>query len=133
MSLEQIHVVEIPLDVPVELPVPEFAVGTGSSTPWTIVLMPEATVDKNHLLVSGKYEIRGSRKIPTVQSKSESESMRDFANSNFRRRVATSYATHQSTSLARRKVVRHVGISVCGSLLVQLYTRHGRAGVYGFR
>ena len=133
VSLEQMHVIEIPLDVPVEFPVPEFTVGTGSSAPWTIVLMPEATVDENYLLVLGKYKIRSSRKIPTVQSKSESESMRDFANSNFRRCVATSYATHQPSSLDRRKVVRHVGISVCGSPLVQLYTLHWRTGGYSFR
>ena len=118
-SLEQIHVVDIPLDIPVEFPVPEFAIGVGSPTPWTIMLVPEATVDKNYLLVLGKYKIRSSRKIPTMQSKSVSESMRDFANSNFRRCVATSYATHQSTSLDRRKVVRHVGISACGSPLVR--------------
>ena len=115
VSLEQIHVVDIPLDVPVELPVPEFAVGSGSSAPWTIVLMPEATVDENYLLVSGKYKVRCSRKIPAVQPKSESESMRDFTHSNFRHCVAASYATHQPTPLGRRKVVRHVGISVCGS------------------
>ena len=126
-SLEQIHVVDIPLDIPVEFPIPEFAVGTWSSTPWTIVLVPEAAVNKNHLLVSGKYKIRSSRKIPAVQSKSESESMRDFANSNFRRCVATSHATHQSTALDGRKVVRHVGISVCDSPLVQLYTRYGQS------
>ena len=115
VPLEQIHVDDIPLDVPVEFPIPEFAVGTGSSTPWTIVLMPEATVDENYLLVSGKYKIRCSRKIPTVQSKSESESMHDLADSNFRRCVAASYAPHQPTSLSRRKVVRHVGNSVRGS------------------
>ena len=130
VSLEQIDVVEIPLDVPVEFPIPELTVGTWSSTPRTIVLMPETTVDENYLLVLGKYKIRGSRKIPAVQSKSESESMRDFANSNLRRCVATSYATHQPAPLDRRKVVRHVGTSVCGSLLVQLYTLHGRTGVY---
>ena len=132
-SLEQIHVVDIPLDIPVEFPIPEFAVGAGSSTPWTIVLVPEATVDKNYLFMLGKYKIWSSRKIPTMQSESESELMRDFANSNFRRCVATSYATHQSTSLNRRKVVRHIGISVCGSPLAQLYTRHGQTGEYSFR
>ena len=115
MPLEQIHVVDIPLDVPVEFLVPEIPVGTGSSTAWTIVLMPEATVDEDHLLVSGKYKVRCSRKIPTVQSKSESESMHDLADSNFRRCVAASYAPHQPTSLSRRKVVRHVGNSVRGS------------------
>ena len=133
VSLEQIHVVDVPLDIPVEFPVPEFAVGTGSSTPWTIVLVPEATVNENYLLVFRKYKIWCSRKIPTVQSKSESEAMHDFTDSNFRRRVAASYAAHQSTSLERRKVVRHVGISVCGSPLVQLYTRHGQTGEYSLR
>ena len=132
-SLEQIHVVDIPLDIPVEFPIPEFAVGTGSSTPWTIVLVPEATVNENHLLVSGKYKIRSSRKIPTVQSKPESESMYDFADSNFRRRVTASYPTHRPTALGGRKVVRHVAMSVCGSPLVQLRTLHGWTGVYSFR
>ena len=66
VSLEQIHVVDIPLDISVEFPVPEFTVGTGSSTPWTIVLMSEAPVNKNYLPVSGKYKIRCSRKISTV-------------------------------------------------------------------
>lgn len=133
VPLEQIHVVDIPLDVPVEFPVPEFAVGSGSSAPWTIVLMPETTVDENYLLMSGKYNIRCSRKIPAVQSKSESESMRDFTHSNFRHCVAASYATHQPTPLGQRNVVRHVGISVCGSPFGLLRTLHGRAGVYSFR
>ena len=125
VPLEQIHVVDIPLDVPVEFLVPEIPVGTGSSTPWTIVLMPEATVDENYLLVSGKYKIRCSRKIPTVQSKSESESMCGFSNSNFRLCVAASYATHQPSSLGRRKVVRHVGNSVRGSRSCYCALSHG--------
>ena len=133
VSLEQIHVVDIPLDVTVEFPVPEFAVGSGSSTPWTIVLMPETTVDENYLLVSGKYKVRCSRKIPAVQSKSKSESMRDFSDTDFRRCVAESYAPHQPTPLSRREVVRHVGISVCGSPFGLLRTLHGQAGVYSFR
>ena len=133
VSLEQIHVVDIPLDIPVEFPVPEFAIGTGSSAPRTVVLMPEATVNENYLLVSGKYKIRCSRKIPTVQSKSESESMCDFADSNFRRRVAASYPAHRPTALGRRKVVRHVAMSVYGSPLVQPRTLHRQTGVYSFR
>ena len=132
-TLDQIHVVDIPLDGPVKFLVPEIPVGTGSSTVWTIVLMPEATVDQDNFPVCGKYKVRCSRKIPTVQSQSESESMHDLADSNFRRCVAASYAPHQLTSLSRRKVVRHGGNSVRGSRSYYLRNLGGEAGAYSFR
>lgn len=100
MLLEQIYVFDIPLDIPVELAIPEFLVCTGSSTSWTVMLVPETAVDEYHLLVSGKNKVWFPRKVPAMESESESESMREFSDTNLGRRVAASYTRHQLTPLS---------------------------------
>ena len=122
---EHTHVVDIALDITVEFSIPEFSVCSGSSTSWTVVLMPETTVDEYHLLVSRKDQIRFPRKIAVVQSESESESMREFADTNFGRRVAGSYTRHQMAPLSYREVVRHDRLYVFSPSFVLLPTLHG--------
>ena len=93
-ALEEIDVFNIPLDVSVELVVPECAVGSGSCTARTIVLMPEAAVYEYDLFPSREDEVRCSRKVAPVQPISKPEPMDGSSDLHFRLGIALAHARH---------------------------------------
>jgi len=61
----------VPLDIVSEFRLPEVCAGLGSGGVTTsLVAMPETSMDKYTGLESGEYNVRASRKIPTMKPKS---------------------------------------------------------------
>ena len=97
----------VPLDVSVELPIPETFVRCRPLRPRaSLVPMPEAPVHKYDLAVPRQYDIRVPRQIAPVNPKSIPHPMNERPNQDFRLCVASFDATHDPATLLRGKIHR---------------------------
>ena len=76
------------------------------------VLMPKASMNEDHLPKAWKDDIRGSRQVASMKAKSVAKRVSYASHKDFRLRVLSLYAGHQSGAFCRRDDV-HNCISVC--------------------
>ena len=76
----------------------------------SLVLVPEATMDEDHLPSTTEHDIWPSRQVPGMKPVPVAEPVKNSANGHFRFRIPSPDARHQGASLRARWgiVVRHL-------------------------
>ncbi len=69
--------------------------------------MPKATVHQDHFLTRDKYQVRRSRQISAMQSKSESEPVRNLPHDQLRLGILLPYLAHLRADLIFATVLHH--------------------------
>jgi hypothetical protein len=79
-----------------QLPLPKFRVAFWHRRARTsLVLMPEAAVNKYTRFISGQYNVRLTWQLPVMQSKPQPKRMQLLSKREFRTGVLSVYSAHQ--------------------------------------
>jgi hypothetical protein len=88
-------------DVPIYFCLPELMSGRRPFKEMTIMVMPEASVDKNNRPVSWKHEIRFAGQIADMQSIPQTGGMHGLSDMNLRLRMAAFDGGHVPAARCR--------------------------------
>ncbi len=82
----------------------------GPRSPWTIMLVPEASMDENHFASRGEYQIGFSGKVSAMQAIPITHAVSQPPHSHFGSRIPAFHCAHRAAAIFRS--FRHFRISI---------------------
>ena len=94
-------------DSSIKLVIPEILVGKWTSTSRTVMLVPEAPVNKDDFTTACECQIRFPRQATTMKAIPKAQFTNKVADSHFWSRIFPSDTTHYTTTEFGRKMICH--------------------------